>query len=248
MKKLTLLGAALLVTACGDGGNNTAAPASNTPLEQVAAPNGGDWTQTVSQTADGGMLMGNPNAPVRVVEFASMTCPHCADFAEQGVPPLVDNYVKSGQVAYEFRNFVTNPLDITMSLIARCAGATPQFFQLTEAMYGDQANVLNRFQAVPPAQLQSLQSLPPGQQFQQVAQLAGLQEWAAQRGLPSGRTSQCLSNQGEIERLVGMNGEAVSQYNIPGTPAFVINGELVDIQAGTPTWQQLEAAIRNALG
>lgn len=243
MKKLTLLAAALLVSACGDQGNNTTA-ASNEPLTPIAAPNGGDWTKTVTQTAEGGMLLGNPNAPVKVIEFASMTCPHCANFSENGAGELVDEYVKSGRVSYEFRNFVTNPLDITMSLVARCTGVTPQFFQMTDGMYADQKAIVERYNANPPAQMEALQSLPPAQQFQQIAQFAGLQEWAAQRGLPSGRTSQCLSNQAEIEKLVGMNSEAVTQYNIPGTPAFVINGELA---ADTSNWEALEPKLREAL-
>jgi protein-disulfide isomerase len=85
MKKLSLFAAALLVSACGGEGSNTAAT-SNAPLEQVAAPNGGDWTKTVTQTAEGGMLMGNPSAPVKVVEFGSMTCHICQEFAAEGEP------------------------------------------------------------------------------------------------------------------------------------------------------------------
>jgi protein-disulfide isomerase len=153
--------------------------------------------------------------------------------------------VKTGQVSYEFRNFVRDPLDITMSLIARCAGATPQFFQLTNAMYADQKSMFDRLQTVPQQQLQALQNQPPAQQFQAYAKLAGLQEWAAQRGLPSGKTSQCLANQQEIEKLVQMNSDAVSQYNIPGTPSFVINGELAP---ETATWEALEPKLRAAVG
>ena len=245
MKKLTLLAAALLVSACGDKGADNKAATSNEPLTPIAAPNGGDWTKMITQTAEGGMLMGNPDAKVKVVEFSSMTCPHCAEFSEKGAKELVDEYVKSGQVAFEFRNFVRDPVDITMSLIARCAGATPQFFTLSDAMFADQSSIFERYQATPPAQLQGLQSLPAAQQFQQIAKMAGLQEWAAQRGLPSGRTSQCLANQGEIERLVQMQTEAVDQFNIPGTPAFVINGELA---ADTATWEALEPKLREALG
>ena len=243
MKKLTLLAAALLVSACGDKGNDPAAT-SNQPLTQVAAPNG-DWTKAVTQTPEGGMLMGNPNAKVKLVEFGSMSCSHCAEFAEKDEPKLVNNYVKSGQVSYEFRNFVRDPLDITMSLIARCAGANPQFFQLTQAMYADQANLFQRLQAVPEQQLQALQTQPPAQQFQNYARLAGLQEWAAQRGLPSAKTNQCLSNQAEIERLVQMNSDTTTQYpQFEGTPGFVINGKFV----GSLPWDQLEPQIRGAVG
>ena len=239
--------AALALAGCGDkSGSNAAAPAAQTgPVgTPVVAPNGGDWTQTVTATADGGMLMGNPNAAVKLIEFASMTCPHCAEFSERGAPQLKEKYVKTGLVAFEYRNFVRDPLDITMSLIARCAGATPAFFSITEAMYADQKGIFERFQAAPPAELQAAQSLPPAQQFPKFAAYAGLPAWAAQRGVPSGKSAQCLTNQAEIEKLVQMNSDAVSGFEIAGTPSFVINGKLV---ADTATWDLLEPKIRDAL-
>lgn len=249
MKKLTLLAAALLVTACGDKGTNTAATAENQELPKVAAPADGDWSKSVIQTPAGGMLIGNPEAKVKVVEFGSMTCHVCAEFAKEGEQALIQNYVKPGNVSFEFRNFVRDPLDITMSLVTRCAGASPQFFQLTEAMFADQKAFFDKFQAVPPAELQGLQSLAPAQQFARISQFAGLQEWAAQRGLPSAKTSQCLANQAEIEKLVGMNSEAVAQYNISGTPSFTLNGELLEAgQQQMTHWQFLESRIKAALG
>ncbi|MCA1653471.1 MAG: DsbA family protein, partial [Sphingomonadales bacterium] len=88
----------------------------------VAAPNGGDWTTVVSRTPAGGFVMGNPNAKVKLIEYGSLTCPHCAEFEEKGGKPLIDNYVKKGLVSFEFRNFVRDPYDITAALIARCGG------------------------------------------------------------------------------------------------------------------------------
>jgi len=73
------LGAAALVfllAGCGessDGNLSAAANQSAPTLQQVPAPNGGSWTDVVSETADGGFLMGNPNAPVKLIEYASMT-------------------------------------------------------------------------------------------------------------------------------------------------------------------------------
>jgi protein-disulfide isomerase len=78
---------ALLLAGCGgdSGGNSQTAAANNAaPVETVAAPNGGDWTQTVAQSPEGGMLMGNPAAPVKVIEYASYTCPACASFSATG--------------------------------------------------------------------------------------------------------------------------------------------------------------------
>src|SRR4028118_1081315 len=127
MTKPYLLAAAGLLalgaTACNQqpAGSNAAGGTAAAPVQ---APNG-DWSQLVTQTPEGGIMMGNPNAKVKVVEFASMTCSHCAAFAVQDKPKLVDQYVKTGNVSFEFRNLVANGLDITASLIARCGGASP---------------------------------------------------------------------------------------------------------------------------
>lgn len=244
MNKLTFAVAASLLalgtTACKQ---QPAAQNDNPAAAPVQAPNG-DWTKLVSQTTEGGMLMGNPQAKVKVVEFASMSCSHCADFARDGEPKLVEQYVKTGNVSYEFRNYVRDPLDITLSLITRCVGATPQFFTLTSGMYADQKSFFDRLQAVPQDQLQGLQNLSPAQQFAKMAQYTGAQEWAAQRGVPSGKSSQCLANQAEIDRLVQMNSDTSSSYpEFSGTPGFVINGDFV----GSPLWPELEGKIKAAL-
>ena len=183
-------------------------------------------------------------AKVKVVEFGSMTCGACAAFATEDEPKLVEQYVKTGNVSFEFRNFVRDPLDIAMALITRCAGATPQFFTLTNGMYAEQKSFFDKIGAAPQDQLQALQSLPPAQQFQRMAQYAGVQEWAAQRGMPSGKSTQCLANQSEIERLVQMNADTSSSFpEFTGTPGFVINGSFV----GSTQWPDLEQKIKAAL-
>ena len=250
MKKLTILAAAtVLIAGCKNDTGNGASAANNAPITPVTAPNGGDWTQMIRQTPEGGMMMGNPDAPVKVVEFSSMTCPHCAHFSENGQAPLVQNYVKTGQVSFEFRNFVRDPLDITMALIARCAGATPQFFTITDALFKNQAATFERLQAAPQPELQALASLPPAQQFGRYAQFAGLQEFAAQRGLPSAKTGQCLANQQETEKLVQMNTDAVTNYQLQGTPTFLINNNVVDMPGvgEADVWKTLEQRIRDEL-
>ena len=240
-----LLAAAAIGASAGcnaeKGSNSTGGAPAN--VEAVAPPEGGDWTQMVTQTPEGGFLMGNPNAAVKLVEFGSMTCPHCAEFDEKATAPLQE-YVKSGRVSYEFRNFVRDPFDLTASLIARCGGAQT-FFPLTHALYESQKQWVQDIQNASEQQMQQLTSLPPQQQFVEIAKLANLQQWAAQRGLPSSKSAACLTNQAEVDRLVQMTSDAVSTYNVPGTPAFLINGELVGQAA---TWEALEPKIKEALG
>ena len=241
------LAAASFATAACNAEQGTNQAAASRPVAPVPPPANGDWSTVVTQTAEGGFLMGNPNAAVKLIEFGSMTCPHCAEFDEEAMKPLVDNYIKSGRVSLEFRNFVRDPFDLAASLVARCGGTT-SFFGLTRGLFADQATWMGKAQTADPAEMQRIQGLPPQQQYAAIAQLAGFQDWAAMRGLPADKTGVCLADQAEVERLVQMQNDAVSSYNIPGTPAFVLNGELIQIEGGSTPWQQVEAKIKAALG
>ena len=235
--------AVVAVAGCNskEGDAATSEPLNITP---VAAPKGGDWTQMVSQTPEGAFLMGNPAAKVKVVEYGSMTCPHCREFDEKGAAPLMNNYVKTGQVSWEFRNYVRDAFDITATLITRCNGAKT-FFPLTRAMFEDQPNWVAKVQEAPPEKLEQLQNLPPNQQFVEMAKVAGFQDWAAMRGVPVAKSSQCLADENSINQLVQMASDATSQYpNFPGTPTFIINGELAE---QTATWETLEPKLKAAL-
>ena len=236
--------AAVIASAACNAEKSNGASAAAIQAKAVKPPKGGDWAQLVSQTPAGGYAMGNPNAAVKLIEFGSMTCPHCMEFDEVGVPALIDKYVKTGQVSYEFRNYVRDPYDLAGSLIARCNGAKG-FFPLTRAMYKDQPNWVAKLQTVPPAQAQAISALPPSRQFVEIAKLAGFQQWAAMRGVPSAKSTACLTNEAEVNRLVQMNSDATAQYpDFQGTPTFIVNGEMVK----GSTWKVLEPEIRKALG
>lgn len=243
---LLLIGAALLAAGCNkdktaqvDGGGDapavTAAP--------VPAPNNGDWSTIVKATAEGGYVMGNPTAKVKLVEYGSLTCPHCGEFDEKGVPSLVDNYVKKGLVSWEFRNFVRDPIDMTASKIAQCGGET-SFFGLTRGLYSSQAEWVAKIQGGDQSRLQAIQNAAPAVQFATIADMAGFVPWAAQRGLPREKAQACLADAALTDKLVKMNADAISQYNLPGTPTFLINGNMVQ---DTATWEKLEPAIKRAL-
>src|SRR4051812_19274153 len=108
MKPSVFLAGALAVIAIAgcNSKQGDAAPSKPAKLEQVRPPKGGDWSMVVNPTSAGGFMMGNPNAKVKLVEYGSLTCPHCREFDEKGVPALIANYVKQGRVSWEFRNYV----------------------------------------------------------------------------------------------------------------------------------------------
>jgi protein-disulfide isomerase len=245
---LFVASAAMLATACNaekGAASNSAGPAEVTAAA-VPAPNNGDWSTIVAKTPEGGFVMGNPNAKVKLVEFGSLTCPHCAEFEHQGGKALVDNYVKKGLVSWEFRNFVRDPYDMTATLLSRCGGEA-SFFGLTRNLFADQREWIEKIQAsqaADPAKAQALQGMAPAQQFSAIADMAGLKQYASMRGVPRAKGEQCLANEAEVNKLVQMNTDAATTYNIPGTPTFLINNEVVD---ATATWALLEPKIKEAL-
>ena len=156
---------------------------------------------------------------------------------------MVDNYVKKGLVSLEFRNFVRDPYDITAALISRCGGPS-SFFGLTRAFYSGQKDWIGKFQSADPAQMQALQNQGPQAQFKALADIAGFPAFAAMRGVPKAKTEACLADPAAATQLVQMNSDAVTNFQIQGTPSFVINGET---QAGTSTWAALEPKLKAAL-
>jgi protein-disulfide isomerase len=221
-----------------------AVPASAKPAAR-AAPHPVDWTRTVAATAGGGYVMGNPKAKVKLIEYGSMSCPHCRAFDSEGVPTLMGKYVKSGQVSWEFRNYIRDPADLSAALIARCNGAT-SFFALTRALFKDQPDWFGKAVATPKDKLQAVAALPPREQFAAMAKVSGLDAWASAHGLPPAKSNQCLTSIAGIEQLLEMTGNATAQYpDFSGTPTFVINGQMVKDVA---TWDRLEPQLKAALG
>jgi len=242
--RMLALAMTLVTAACNGEKMAETTNAAEVAVAAVAPPENGDWSTVVTKTPEGGFLMGNPNAKVKLVEFASMTCHYCADFEEQGSKSLVDNYVKKGVVSWEFRNFVRDPMDMVATLLARCGGEA-NFFGMTRTLFHDQKNWVGKLQAADPAKLQALQGAPAAQQFLTIADLGGLKTFAAQRGVPRAMADQCLADQAEIDKLVQMNSDAGSTYSVTGTPSFVINGAA---PAFTGSWEVVEPKIKEALG
>lgn len=233
---------ALLLSGCGEegGGNlSTAANEQAAPLQQIPAPNNGNWTEVVTRTEEG-FLMGNPNAPVKLVEYASLTCPHCARFSADGAPALRDTYVRSGQVSWEFRNYILNAPDAAVSLAARCL-APAAFFPAVEQLYAQQQEWLA---GIDDTESQRIAALPQDQQIAALARAMEMDTFFARRGMPESQFSQCLGNQQEAQRLAEMNQRAAQEQGISQTPTFLINGEIQQVSE----WSALEPLLRSAIG
>jgi protein-disulfide isomerase len=235
--------ALIALAGCNSKQSNEAA---NAPVhyQEVTPPAGGDWTQVVNPTPDGGVMMGNPNAKVHLIEIGSLTCPHCQHFEETAVDNLVNKYVKTGLVSYEFRNYIRDSFDLAAVLIAKCNGPK-SFFPLTRAFYDTQPDWEGALQKVPQDQMEQLQNLPPNQIELKAAQIAGFLDWAAARGVPQAKATQCLTDTNAINQLVNQSGAITQDYpDFSGTPNFVINGTLNNKIA---EWPEIDQALQSAL-
>lgn len=217
LRRLFAPGAVALAAAVAVAGPLAPAPALGQAQKQQ------DWTRYVAATPEGGFRLGNPDAPVKLIEFGSMTCPTCAHFAEEGVPPLVGKYVKSGKVSFEFRNYPLNGIDVVATLLARCAG-TSDFFAVTDRLYRTQKQWAGKLYALTEEQKAGLKALPPAAQMVRMADIGGLTAIAAQAGLPAAKAKQCLAAPDALAGLDRMKQAAEQSYGVRGTPTFVING------------------------
>lgn len=219
-----------------------AAPAWSAPVRRAAAPAVRDWSRTVVATPEGGFRMGNPAARVKVVEYGSLACPHCRHFEETGYRPLVDKYVRTGRVSYEFRNLIINAPDISVSLLARCAGPA-QFFAMSAVVYATQPQWFAKLNAMTAAQKAELEKMTDAQRISRLAAIGGFPQLAARFGVAPARARMCLADPAGLKRLIGM-AEAANAAGVNQTPTFFVNG----VRTDAAEWGELEPLVRKAGG
>ena len=224
-----------------DSAAESAPTALATPLPAVPAPAGKAWADQIVATPEGGYRMGNPQAPIKIVEYGSLTCPHCAEFSEKGSATIRDQWVASGRVSYEFRHFVRDGLDLTLGLLTRC-GQPETFFALTEQVFANQKPLFESLKGHD-AQMQAAMSAPAGQRFLAVAEAANLTPFFAERGVSVDQAKACLSQSATAETMAKQTTEQGDKYQIEGTPTFLVNGDKI----GTSTWEEFKVRIE-ALG
>ncbi len=198
-----------------------------------------DWARTVVPTPEGGFRIGNPAAPLKVVEYGSFTCSHCAHFAEEGFPAILRDYVRGGRVSFEYRTFVRDPYDMAAALVARCASPA-NFFPLSHRIFETRNQWIPKFQAMSAQQVKELDALPVPQRMARFAAIGGFTALAAQAGIPAARAQQCLTDQKALDQLVAMREVAVNRHSLRGTPTFLINGRNAEVY----DWGSLQPLLK----
>jgi len=186
--------------------------------------------------------MGNPAARVKLVEYGSLACPHCRHFEETGYKPLVQSYVRTGKVSYEFRNLLINGPDISISLLTRCAGPA-KFFPMSEQVYATQEQWEKKIEDMSDADKAALDKMTDQQRVMRFSELGGMAQIAARFGVTPARARQCLLDPKALAQLIDMT-KTANDHGVGHTPTFFINGKVTD----AATWEELEPEIKKALG
>ena len=150
-------------------------------------------------------VMGDADAPVTIIEYASLTCPHCATFHRETLPQVKSEWIETGKARLIYRDYPTSPTAVSLaaSMIARCA-PQERYFAFLGALFETQKNW-----AVSPDPIDALAK---------VAQLGGM---------PREDVDKCLDNEALLDGLRERALDARMEFGIESTPSFVINGKVV---------------------
>ncbi len=209
------------------------------PAAAATAPATTNWAGRVALTPVGGHLLGNPAAPTKLIEYVSYTCSHCAHFVREASQPLRDRYVKGGKVSVEVRNAVRDKYDLTAALLARCGG-TARFFGNHEALFANQDAWMERLMAYD----KDGAAKPTEQKaaLRDIGQKTGLYALMAKRGFTPAQLDACINDPASMKQVLAMTDQAWNKLQIPGTPAFTLNGTLVE----GSDWLRLQGALPDA--
>ena len=151
----------------------------------------------------GDMVMGDANAPVTIVEYASLTCGHCAAFHKDKLPTLKSEYIDTGKAKLVFREFPFDPVATAAFMVARCADKD-RYFPLVSALFDLQ-------------KVWAFSEKP----------VEGLQKVAQQAGFTQESFGACLQNQAVLDGVNAVKDRASKQFGVSSTPTFFVNGNIV---------------------
>jgi len=167
----------------------------------------------------GDRVMGNADAPVTIIEYASATCPHCADFHAGAFVQLKKEYIDTGKVRYIFREFPFDDLALAAFMLARCAPEDKYFPMLDEIFEKQQQWTRNN----------------PREELLKIAKLAGFTEKSFDK---------CLKNEKVAKGIYDIRQTASKQFGVNSTPSFFINGKFLTGNAPIDKFKELIEAAK----
>ena len=193
---------------------------STVAIVAIAAAAGGAWfmnRSAVSAQTNGAaetleavqfnvveMIQGNPDSVVQVFEYASFTCPHCADFHADQYPQIKANYIDTGLIGFTYREVYFDAPGLWASMIARCGGEM-RFFGMSTLLYQNQ------------------QDWARGENGEEI--ITSLRNIGKVAGLTDTELDVCMSDEAKAQELTGWYRFNADVDDVQGTPTFLINGE-----------------------
>jgi protein-disulfide isomerase len=184
----------------------------------------GSWQAHVMRTAQG-HLIGNPKAASTMIEFISYTCPHCAEFADEGERGLDLVLLSPGKMNLEVRSFIRNPIDLAVSLLAAC-GPVQGFKDRHRRLMMTQGDWLEKARQAPRAQLEVWFRGDANARVN-AANALGLVDMFAKAGQSRSVLTACLMDDKAAAKLLDDTDAARSEFAVPGTPSFALDGKLI---------------------
>ncbi|WP_370034498.1 thioredoxin domain-containing protein [Qipengyuania mesophila] len=231
---------ALALAACGSSTTEETGEIQGDAIAAIPAPEGTEWRTTAAMTEDGGVLVGNPDAPLKLIEYGSLTCPTCARFSLEGSEPLHD-YIDTGVVSFELRQYaIHGPIDLLLGRLTQC-GPVEAVVPLSDQVWQNYETIMEPLQTNQ-AVFEQAMSLPIEQRFVAAAEQLGYLDFFAARGISEDQGRQCLADTAKLTEQADFTQKYGNEFNITGTPTFKLNGRDVDAN----TWAALEPILQRA--
>ena len=155
-------------------------------------------------------VLGKSDAPITIIEYGSLTCPHCAEFDSTTLPDVKKNWIETGKAKLVFRVFPLNELDVHAAMLATCV-PEDHFFAFIDAVYQNQTTWMG--------------AQDPKQALSGIARLAGVGE---------AKIKSCLTDKALEDAVVAQAFSAQKTYGVDSTPTFFINGVKMDPNGAQP--------------
>ncbi|WP_425450416.1 DsbA family protein [Virgifigura deserti] len=193
----------------------TEATASTAPATVQLAQ---DTDQAAVQPDD--RVLGEADAPVTIIEYASLTCPHCASFHSETLPKLKSEYIDKGQVRLVFRDFPLDQRALRASMLARCMPEN-RYFSMLDVLFRTQRDWAT--------------AEDPMAALSQIARLGGMSQEEFDR---------CMANEAMVENILTGLQAAQSEFDIRSTPSFIVDGTT---HAGALSFEQFDEILKDLL-
>lgn len=201
-----------------------------------------NWSRVILRSPAGTIVLGNPQAKVRLTQYVSYTCIECARFQVEADAVLQLAYVPSGQLAIEVQHVIRSPIDLTAAMLANC-GAKEKFFLNHSALLFGQARWLKPLNGATSAQRRRWEQADLGARNRAITADFKLYDVMAGRGYDRQSVEHCLTDRAMAARLEAQSKAAIDA-GVTTTPGFAINGKLL---SSTHDWARLRPQLDESL-